>query len=680
LAYYLPWALTHAAPPPVGINPNGHGCSHAVGTPRAPNQQPHGTHGGPLLHDPSLLTSCQCPPLCRALHPSHGIPSFPPFFPLYHPLYSQLEWRKQAVLAAVYASHMLCLIHLAATRGWPYEGSGNSPSAIVVRLVVSSALAVAVAAFGDWRRARAAAARAVSKATEAAGPSDPPSAPTAEAGRSDAAGAHLRNMPLREALYRGLAAARAPYAPRRARAAATAATVAMAPQATDAAASIISSSSRSSALDTASGGGSGGSSASSLRLRHRTAHTAAERSPLSSPVPVPSGDLAAGTAVAGAVERAATTAPAAGAVAVSPPAPTPLETAATAPLGAGSHPGRAAQQPRYRSSMRITRVYVKIDGVTPEQLDAPAVGDLAEDVAARGFVLTSVAVRSGCIEVVLELEGDRPCGCVGGDGGDGVGSENVCSGGGGVVEMELVRRMVSAFFDAVTPSVCEGSASGVAATEGAAGGGGGRGNGGSGVALRAHVQVGGARYIVRRDTGSDGGGDNDDGGGGSREVHRGWRIQVDPQQAASDLSYGIDGLDLGGSAEGSRRSSVDASPFTDPWVTSGVPNAPAPAFGTHDDLQMLPPAGVSEEPLIVLLPPCMVFPLGPSESATAAAEPADALPCFTLLVQPPRPHPPCLDGPAGTDTSEAATLASGPPEVLAWQRGCFLQVLSVNET
>lgn len=95
-----------------------------------------------------------------------------------HALPPQLPWQRQALLAAVYSLYLGGLTLLAAKRGWPY--ATTSPATVLLRLVMSSAISVALARLLTPRAGtRLSGAQPLARAAAASAPSAPYALPCA---------------------------------------------------------------------------------------------------------------------------------------------------------------------------------------------------------------------------------------------------------------------------------------------------------------------------------------------------------------------------------------------------------------------------------------------------------------------------------------------------------------------
>ncbi|GIL45040.1 hypothetical protein Vafri_1996 [Volvox africanus] len=298
-----------------------------------------------------------------------------------------LVWRRQALLAAVYVCHMLAVIHLAATRTarpWPYSEAIFTPELISVRLVALSSLSVMVAAMWDWQRSK--------QATQSLAVEEE------KKGTVTSEVTSFSTRGVRTEVQRWLGSVRQ----RRAITATADGSVE-----TGGGASLIT-------------GGRCDVGSSPPK------HAAVPHAGLQYPGP-------AGGAATAAASRASLWClqqkkdVGSGDVVTSPnsiPDPSALSSWLAAQY-------QMAPPARYRSTMKPVRLYVKLEGVAPEQLNPDAVPIYSEDMAARGFLLGGFAVRSGCIELVLDLQDIN----FGGHSGSG-------DVRGGDLHLDLIRRIM----------------------------------------------------------------------------------------------------------------------------------------------------------------------------------------------------------------------------------------------
>ncbi|GIL76338.1 hypothetical protein Vretimale_5907 [Volvox reticuliferus] len=544
-----------------------------------------------------------------------------------------LVWRRQALLAAVYVCHMLAIIHLAATRTdrpWPYSETSLRPELISVRLVVLSALSVMMAAMWDWRHAKQATrSSAMKKEREWAVASEAPSHNT-YAVLTEAA-QRLRSLRQRRS---------------------------------------------GNAADAGGSDGSGGG-ASLIACGSESRDACGVGSFLHNRAAMPHAGLQYRDAAAGGAANAAASLESWWALQRESDTGRGDPSALLGRLAAARH--QMVQPTRYRSAMRPVRLYVKMNGVTPEQLNPHVVPRYSEDLAARGFLLAGFAVRSGCIEVVLELQDLDSSG----HGGSGYGGD-------GVVPPDLIRSIVSILAAATEGAAAHAAVRPVQARVGetsceltVAGKG--------GAADASEDDVGGRIYVNR--------GFAAEAAAASRPVESRPGNNREENYSNDDDGHGKgDGGKMENSGPASPPGHVPSSPA---GTTSASARSRAPAAARQsvmDSTAPLDPHGNSDACqvgmaaaaavgattgvivaqqllLAAVLPPCMtLIPAAAPPVAVAAGWSLGSRELeFTLFISAPssRPEGQC----------EAACVAHAPhvPEVLAWQQGCFLQVTLVKE-
>lgn len=256
----------------------------------------------------------------------------------------QLTWRRQLLLSAVYTCAIAALTAMAAARGWPY-GSEVSPAAIVARSAAAGSAAVVVSYWAERRRNRHRRRLAQAQA-QGEGEGQRATAGTAAKKQPETAAAPTQGV-LEQSAASGSEAQPQP-----------------------------------------------------LHALHASQPTEVhDKAAAVAPPFMPSDPSSSPPAAAC---TSATPAPAPPQPHQLPPLPTDL------PALLPALPLQLRRRPRYRSKVQGTCVRIKVPGVHARDLPPEAPLLLAEHLAGSGLMLAGMAVREGCMEVVLDIERVTP--------------------------------------------------------------------------------------------------------------------------------------------------------------------------------------------------------------------------------------------------------------------------------